>query len=40
MGLGIVVRNYEGVVLASLCATRKLVSDSRTTEALAVWQAA
>ena len=40
MAIGVAVQNHEGVLLASLCATRKLVTNFGTVEAPAAWQAA
>jgi hypothetical protein len=40
MGIRVAVQNHDGVLLASLCASRELVTDSGTAEALAAWQAA
>jgi hypothetical protein len=40
MGIGVAVRNHEGALLAALCATKEMVTDPGTTEALAALQAA
>jgi ribonuclease HI len=40
MGVGIVVRNHAGDVMATKCMTKAYVTDPQTAEAIAVWKAA
>lgn len=39
MGVGIVIRNHEGMVIATKCSTRPHIIDPLIAEAVAVWEA-
>lgn len=39
MGMEIVVRDHEGGVVASYCATKEFITDPTTAKALAAWRA-
>ena len=40
MGIGVIVRNHNGAILAALVALRQYIIDPTTAEALAAWKMA